>query len=158
MPPEGPQIKCCASSSEWTGKAQPGRCRKIASAGRRSFEGPCARDFEIPFRAWLSSEQRKTVVPREERHHRFQFTTSREEERMPSTFGSEDPDRVTVTPGRRRGATVLFGAPREEERASDPVWQGARSGTCSPEFRQLSKAAWYATRRISDLFIPRSCR
>jgi hypothetical protein len=30
---------------------------------------------------------RKTVVPREERHHRFQFTASREEERTPRSCG-----------------------------------------------------------------------
>jgi hypothetical protein len=74
------------------------------------------------------------VVPREERHHRSEFTASREEERTPIHCGPQGPKPVTVTPGRRRGATVEFTALREEERTPRPC--GREPETCDGGTRE----------------------
>ncbi len=105
-----------------------------------------------------TSKKQKTVVPREERHHRSSSRhpgrrrgrrsrvgrspnkcdgDAREEEtrhRLGHDIqgGGEDADlvwaeariSVTVTPGRRRGATVKFTTSREEERMPRPCGEG----------------------------------
>jgi hypothetical protein len=52
-------------------------------------------------------------MPREERHHRFQFTASREEERTPRSCGPRP--------------EICDGDTREEERCHRPV-HGAQGG------------------------------
>ncbi|OSQ60639.1 hypothetical protein MCRY_09330 [Marivita cryptomonadis] len=85
------------------------------------FRNPVAPRF-----ARRSPRTKKTVVPREERHHRFQFTASREEERTPILCGHQP--------------EICDGDTREEERChrrvhgiqgggedAEPVWALARN-------------------------------
>jgi hypothetical protein len=55
------------------------------------------------------------------------------------------PEFVTVTPGRRRGATVEFTAPREEERMPRPC--GLEPETCDSGTREEERCH----RRVHDI-------